>query len=1078
MSRAHPDRKTSFVLVVLLSGLLAPSASAEDSLLGVTVRVYELGAAPLRLPTLAPNQTPNIDEVQPSIALRENADFGNATGPTFTEITGSIEVDIAGPYRFRLTSDDGSRCTLDGNVLIEHDGRHGATSKSSGMLVLAVGAHPVRLEHFDAGGKRMLLLEWMPPGAAEFVPIPTQQLRTEAVPARVVSPGPKRLLDARRPGDGCPVVGVHPSFTLQHIRPEGFEPKVGAMTFLPDGRLVIGTFDPLQRDEVQLPDIESKASDRLLAIEGLTSGDPADVRISTLAEGVYEPSGLCAVGDALYVSHRKAITRLTDRDGDGYFETHEDVASGWEAWNYHQFTFGLVHVPDPDVPERSGTLYATLSTAMAPPAWEGMGTNAAPNGLLRGGILEVDLTSRTSRIIAGGTRTPNGIGIGPEGTLFYCDNQGTWMPASQLAEVVPGRFYGHFNNTNVVPKLAERFPLGGFASIFCDRPRAPAAVFLPQGECSNSPSQPILMERGPYAGQMLVGDITAGGLRRLALERVDGVWQGAAFQCTQGLEVGVNRLAWGPDGSLYAGGIGAGGNWNYNGTQFGLERLVPNDHVTFEMYAMRVTEEGFEITFTKPVDRAWLADPSHYELRSWSYRPTKDYGGPKIDERNLQVRAARASDDGRVVHLEIDGREVNTCVHLRCDPTAADGERIWSTDAWYTLQRIPVDRRAATIDGRPVTVRDAGLGAVPGEFAALLIDRGADTMLVNAADPGTVPSTARTQAELLQRDGTLEVGAGEGFLTRITHRACRLHVEWQSSDGDATLRLMDRFELALTNSDDQHDANRWHAADIWFKPVMNKAAVVTVLVDGDFTLVEHALLSDDPKDATMEAGPLRLPGRATTTRFRNLWIEPLDRVRWAAGPWQPIWEGDSLNGWEPRGGVAEYRADEGMIVGTTTPNTPNTFLVSERTYRDFELLVDVQQDVELNSGIQIRSHIEGGFANRDGRMVGYQVELDPSERGYTAGLYDEARRGWLFPLINAPYAHAAYRPSEWNHLRVVAQGDVIRTWINGVPAAVVFDAADREGHLGLQVHGVGDRARPMEVRWRRLALRELTPVEP
>ncbi|MDZ4755862.1 MAG: family 16 glycoside hydrolase [Phycisphaerae bacterium] len=1045
------------------------SAAAEDTIEGVTVRIFEVQATkPIHaIPTLAQNQTPNVDEVRPTIELKIAAAFHALVAPIVTHVTGSIDVEETGAYRFRLTSDDGSRLQIDGVVVIDHDGRHAATSKTSDAVQLAPGLHPLRLEHFDHGGQRSLVLEWQPSGAADFVVIPAARLRTEPVPARVVAPGRKQLAAARRPGDGTPVAGVHPSFTRTSLLAEGFEPKVGAMAFLPDGRLVIGTFDPLQRDEIQLPDIDAKPADRLLAIEGLMSGDPADVRISTIADGVYEPSGLCAVGDDLYVAHRKAITRLRDTDGDGYFETQDVVASGWEAWNYHQFTFGLVHVPHPDDPRGAGMLYAALSTAMAPPAWEGMGTNAAPNGVMRGGVIEVDLSSRSMRVIAGGTRTPNGIGVGPRGTIFYSDNQGTWMPTSQLAEVVPGRFYGHNNNTNIVPQLADRFPDGGAASVFCDRPRAPAAVYLPQDECANSPTEPVLIPSGPYAGQMLVGELTGGGLRRVALEQVNGVWQGAAFQCTQGLTCGVNRLAWGPDGALYLGGIGAGGNWNWQGTQFGLERLAPNDHVTFEMHTMRATLDGFEITFTKPIDRAWLADPSHYALRSWSYQPTSAYGGAKMDERALTVTEAVASPDGVRVQLTVSGRAPGTCVHLRCDPMSVDGDAIWSTDAWYTLQQMPIDRCSATLNGRPLPRVVAGLGALPGEYGCWLIARSGDVMLVPANDPKAVRTVGRTQSELLALDGALHVAAGDSYASRTHHDSCRLHVEWRSADGSAVVRLMDRFDLTLKAT----DASAWHAADIWFAPTSATTAMATVLVNGACDQIEIELRGEDE----LQQGPLRLLGGDDGASFRHCWIEPLEPVRWIAGPWQPMWDAETLAGWAPRGGAADYRVADSEIIGTTRPNTPNTFLVSERTYRDFELLIDFKQHRESNSGIQIRSHVEGGEDRRDGRVIGYQVELDPSPRSFTAGVYDEARRGWLHSLIDAPYARAALRHDAWNSLRIVAQGDVIRTWINGVPAAAVLDAVDREGHIALQVHSVGDRADPLEVRWRRMSIREFTP---
>ncbi|MBC7773605.1 MAG: hypothetical protein H7210_14005, partial [Pyrinomonadaceae bacterium] len=405
---------------------------------GVAFRIYQIQGDIKSIPALEANQTPNVDE------LRTTIDFNTAAFPTLpAPIVGKVQaylnVTSRGSHEFRLTSDDGSRLRIDDLVIVDHDGRHGATSKTASAS-LDTGLHNLAVEYFDSGGNRRLTLEWKPPGATAFSVIPTTSLSTEFDPTRVTSPGVKVIKGIRRPGDGAPLAGVHPAYNLATIHIEGFEPRITAMTFASDGRLIVGTFNPLQRDDVKLPDIDSKKPDHLYAITGVTGepdakGNLPEAKMTVVADDLFEPLGLCSVGDVLYVSHRKAITRLIDNDKDGFYETHEDVASGWEAWNYHQFTFGLLH--------RDNHLYAALSTAMAPPPWEGMGTNAAPNGPMRGGILDVDLSSNTVSVIAGGCRAPNGIGFGPGGSLFYTDNQGSWFPTSQLNEIVPGRFFGH-----------------------------------------------------------------------------------------------------------------------------------------------------------------------------------------------------------------------------------------------------------------------------------------------------------------------------------------------------------------------------------------------------------------------------------------------------------------------------------------------------------------------------------------------------------------------------------------------------------------------------------------------------------
>lgn len=1093
---------------------------------GVTLRVYSLETDLERLANLAVDQTPNFDELRPTIDFDENG-FGNVSPPLLSIVSGWLVLKNAGDYAFRLTSDDGSRFAIDGKLIINHDGRHGATSKASGPVTLAAGMHSLRIDHFDHTGKRMLTLEWKPPGTTDFMLIPTGNLRAERDLTRVTSPGFKRLESDRRPGDGNPVAGVHPAWTVTTIRPDWFQPLIGAMTFASDGRLIVGTFNPLQRDDRTLPDIDSKPPDKLYGLRGVNGDDPNAVTVEVVADGLYEPSGLCAVGDDLYVSQRKAITKLSDRDHDGFYETHETVGEGWEGWNYHQFCFGLVH--------RDGKLYATLSTAMAPPGWEGMGTNAAPNGPMRGGVLEVDLSSKTAHVIAGGLRAPNGIGLGPGDSLWYLDNQGAWMPTSQLCEVIPGRFYGHHNRTNFVPNLAERFPDGGAASTYVDRPRTPASVWLPHNELSNSPTQPQFIEQGLYAGQMYIGELTGGGIRRVFLERVNGQWQGAAFQFTQGLECGVNRLIWGPDGSLYCGGIGAGGDWNWRGTKFGLQRLSPSGKTAFEMLAVRAKQDGFEIEFTKPVDRAWLADTSNFTAEQWTYEPTAAYGGPKIDEEELRVVHAEPTSDGRRVALRIEGLKTARCVHLRTDPVSSDGEQIWSTDAWYTLNQVPFDQAMnATIAGVGIdpAVDGVGVGVLPPANAVPLLSASADAMF-RRGDVAQLPFDGnRSAEELLALPGYVEVGKGSGDLTTsAVFGDCRLHVEWLAPAGgegqmagNSGVHLQNLYEIQVLGTKagttiarneagsiynmkaaDENAStgpDTWQAYDIWFMAPRfeggkkTRDARLTMywngrLVHNDVAIAEPtgaAMAKGEDSSRTTQHGPLRLQDHESDAegpvRYRNVWIAPLKADSMAAaqqwGPWRELigeaGADGAPRGWIVRGGDAMYRLDQGEIVGTSKPNTGNTFLMTERDFSDFELLLEFKQDARLNSGVQIRSDVIGGAGNRRGGMIGMQVELDPGPRGWTGGLYDEQRRGWLDRLIDRPYARRAYRPGEWNRLRVLAIGPVIRTWINGVPAGDLFDAMDSTGRIGLQVHGVGVEAEPMEVRWRGAMIRE--PLAP
>ncbi len=190
----------------------------------------------------------------------------------------------------------------------------------------------------------------------------------------------------------------------------------------------------------------------------------------------------------------------------------------------------------------------------------------------------------------------------------------------------------------------------------------------------------------------------------------------------------------------------------------------------------------------------------------------------------------------------------------------------------------------------------------------------------------------------------------------------------------------------------------------------------------------------------------------------------------AEKPWVSLFNGKDLTGWEQKNGRAKYTAEDDCIVGTSVPNSPNSFLCTTKDYGDFELEFEVKVDAALNSGVQIRSHSLADYQN--GRVHGYQVEI--AVGGFSGGIYDEARRG---KFLNAeeptPEIKNLVKDNQWAKYRVVCKGDHIQTWIDGVKVTDLHDPMTATGFIGLQVHGVGDRTDPLHVRWRNLRLREL-----
>ncbi|MEO9511281.1 MAG: DUF1080 domain-containing protein [Flavobacteriaceae bacterium] len=186
-------------------------------------------------------------------------------------------------------------------------------------------------------------------------------------------------------------------------------------------------------------------------------------------------------------------------------------------------------------------------------------------------------------------------------------------------------------------------------------------------------------------------------------------------------------------------------------------------------------------------------------------------------------------------------------------------------------------------------------------------------------------------------------------------------------------------------------------------------------------------------------------------------------------PWIDLFDGTSLNGWTQKGGEAIYEVRDGTIVGSTVHDTPNSFLTSNEMYSDFILELEYKVDSTMNSGIQIRSNSFPYY--RNGRVHGYQVEIDPSDRAWSGGVYDEARRGWLNPLTDNPEAQNAFKQNDWNHYRIEAIGDTIKTWVNNVPASHLVDEKTNNGFICLQVHSIGPKKKEgTEIIWKNIKI--------
>ncbi|GGM26317.1 family 16 glycoside hydrolase [Promicromonospora citrea] len=654
---------------VMLSGA-APSATAADDLPpqepGVTLRSYDLARDISELCTLRSGQTPNVDQLKPTIDYSSEADFG-LSERFIAHALANLSVESSGTYEFRLTSDDGSRLVIDDVEVIDNDGLHGAESKE-GSIALQPGYHDLRVEFFDNTNDNILRLEWRPPGSSDYVVVPESVLSTEAGVVRVTAPGTKYCEGQdETAGDGMRLDSVFPGYSLTDLRPDGFEPMVAALDWTEDDRLAVLTSGSVSPGG-WVEDPEPGEVFLLDNVTGETSKD--EVTVEKVATDLFNPMGIAVIDDSIFVSERDRLTELTDPDGDGFYDRHTTVAEWPFGGNFHEFAFGLLH-------DRR-YFYLNLSVAIN----NGGATTDPQPAENRGTAIRVDRRTGEVEYVAGGLRTPNGLVKGPDGELFVMDNQGAWLPSSKLVHIEQGKFFNHFTN-----------PSGPYDDV----PVSAPALWVPQNEIGNSPSSPVQLEEGPYAGQLVFGDVTYGGLQRGFLEKVDGEYQGAVFRHTAGLEAGVNRTVVGPDGALYVGGIGEAGNWSEpDKLRYGLQKLTPNGQDAFDMVEMRATRKGFEVEYTQPLSDETVEkiaqDPNAaFRMDHWRYVPTPAYGGPKVDERPLVVSQAKVSRDRTKVTLTVDGLEPGRVVHLRSPRPFSDveGRELWNTEAWYTLNAIP-----------------------------------------------------------------------------------------------------------------------------------------------------------------------------------------------------------------------------------------------------------------------------------------------------------------------------------------------------------------------------------------------------
>lgn len=462
--------------------------------------------------------------------------------------------------------------------------------------------------------------------------------------------------------------------------------EVGSMDRLPDARLVLGT----RRGEVWM-------------VSGAHLNEPGALKYKLFASGLHEVLGIAynPKDQCIYATTRHEITRLKDVDGDGRADVFENVNDDWGvSGDYHEYAIGSRF-------DKAGDLWVTLCLT-------GSFSSAVP---FRGWALRVK-PDGTMIPTCSGIRSPGGMGFDADGEVYYCDNQGPWHGSSTLQHLVPGSFQGHPSGNiwydlapnmgkRPVDPIAEAFqgergrkdarPGGDPGRMVKERERIaellPPAVYLVHGKIGNSASAIICDtsrgQFGPFANQLFIADQSHSNLSRVFLETVNGIKQGVVFPFRSGFASGVIGGLMDPEGRVFVGGSDRG--WGARGGKpFCFEMCEWTGKVPFEVHEMRAKKDGFELTFTQPVDPATAGDVKSYSMREFTYAYREQYGGDEIDEILPKITAAKVAADGKSVHLTLSPMTKGHIHEMHLDGVKnTSGQPLLHTVGYYTLNEIP-----------------------------------------------------------------------------------------------------------------------------------------------------------------------------------------------------------------------------------------------------------------------------------------------------------------------------------------------------------------------------------------------------
>lgn len=406
------------------------------------------------------------------------------------------------------------------------------------------------------------------------------------------------------------------------------------------------------------------------------------------AQGLHEPLGLNYRDNGFYLSQRGELTRLEDKNGDGKADLYKTIYSWPLSGNYHDYSYGPKFM-------ENGDMLVTLNLS-----WIGHGASLAK---WRGWLLQITPEGEMTPI-ATGLRSPSGFELNAEGDVFYTENQGDWVGSGRMTHLEKGDFAGNPEglvwsgepNSPLKLKMEDIEEQSGM-SLYEYAKKVPElkapAIWFPHTILGISTSD-ILYDTtegkfGPFEGQMFVGDQGHSKIMRVFMEKVNGVYQGAAFPFVEGFSSGILRMIWGSDRSMFVGMTSRG--WSSTGKEmYGLQRLVWNGKIPFEIKTMKAQDDGFLLEFTKPVNKTLAKNIDSYQITSFNYKYHNTYGSPIVEQQKGVVEKAEVSENGLSVKLKVHGMRLGFIHQLKIpDLKSTVGDKLLHDTGYYTLNEVP-----------------------------------------------------------------------------------------------------------------------------------------------------------------------------------------------------------------------------------------------------------------------------------------------------------------------------------------------------------------------------------------------------